>query len=440
MEKADLTTLNDILYLLTIGHGVEGDDGMRGAVRTKEKCPVCDSHFKHIQRVGFICPEHKTMPKKFFIDLFYQGRRIKLYSHKTGRTLDSYGLAFETLEHIRHELRTHTFDPSRYIKAELSKFYISSLINEFISFKELIDDNGRINRGDDSVIAPSYRKDYLRMLRIAKEHFKITDIRDLRKRNITAYYASLQKTGRGSKTIKNIMDVFKTFLHYCKSELEIIDTVPAFPVIEVSEHKFRWLSMDDQVRAFEAVPDADKPIIAFLMLHGCRPSEARALRCRHIDIKTGIITIAATFSGGVYREKRKGRGAKPAVIPIHPETYGYLEDRVKNNLPEAFVFARRNGNYYTENALRHVWDKVRNELGIDKSVRLYDATRHSFASNLINSGVSLFKISKLLGHSNTKMTEKYAHSDVESLRADIHKISLNKIKTVPKLSPEVKQG
>ena len=53
------------------------------------------------------------------------------------------------------------------------------------------------------------------------------------------------------------------------------------------------------------------------------------------------------------------------------------------------------------------------------------SARHSLASNLVNSGVSLFKVSKLLGHSSMKMTERYAHSDIESLRADIEKISLN---------------
>jgi integrase len=63
-------------------------------------------------------------------------------------------------------------------------------------------------------------------------------------------------------------------------------------------------------------------------------------------------------------------------------------------------------------------------------MRLYDATRHSFASNLVNSDSTLFKVSKLMGHSTMKMTEKYAHPDIESLKVDVQKLTLNREQTV----------
>ena len=37
----------------------------------------------------------------------------------------------------------------------------------------------------------------------------------------------------------------------------------------------------------------------------------------------------------------------------------------------------------------------------------------------------LFKVSKLLGHTSTRMTEKYAHSHIQSLRTDLKKLSLS---------------
>lgn len=84
-----------------------------------------------------------------------------------------------------------------------------------------------------------------------------------------------------------------------------------------------------------------------------------------------------------------------------------------------------------------IWDNVREKIGQSKSIRLYDATRHSMASQLVNKGVPLLSVRDLLGHSNTKMTERYAHVDLEKLKFDMKNQSLKGV-TVTKLSPEAK--
>jgi len=80
--------------------------------------------------------------------------------------------------------------------------------------------------------------------------------------------------------------------------------------------------------------------------------------------------------------------------------------------------------HYSRNRLQAIWNAVRTKANIDKGLRLYDATRHSFASQLVNSNPSIYHVSRLLGHSNVKMTEKYAHSNVDSLRTNIKKLTL----------------
>ena len=231
--------------------------------------------------------------------------------------------------------------------------------------------------------------------------------------------------------MKNILDLFKTFLYWCKSDLEVINIVPGFPDVELKDTPLRWVDQEDQIALFEAVPDADKPFVAFLMLHGVRPGEARALRCKNVDLKRQIVSINATFSGNVYREKRKGRGSRALIVPIHPEIFGYIEDRVKGNLPEAYLFVNlKNGLPYSSNKTRRIWDTVREAAGLPKALRLYDVTRHSFASNLVNSGTSLYLVSRLLGHSTTKMTERYAHPDLESMKVNLEKITLQGVQPV----------
>ena len=47
-------------------------------------------------------------------------------------------------------------------------------------------------------------------------------------------------------------------------------------------------------------------------------------------------------------------------------------------------------------------------------LRLHDL-RHSYASTLVNNGVSIYDVQKLLGHNSIKTTQRYAHLSSEHL-------------------------
>jgi integrase len=370
--------------------------------------------------------------------MHWNGERPRVCSDKQGQTLDTYQRALNLLSKIQHEIDNHIFDPSKYISTDIKKFWTSTLLEKFL--------NDKIE-----FIAPSYIKDYRRYIEAAKEFFKTVDIREIRKYDIHEYrkfietgYKPKGKTAKAkkkSKTIKNYLDVLKTFMFYVRDDLEILNSVPSFPEIEVEEYEWKWLDMEDQVYMLSHIPDKDRPIIIFLMLHGCRPGEARALKVKDVNIKNKTIKISSTFSGNVMRSKRKGKKSRPLLIPLHPEMHSYLLSKVSNSLPEAFIFINpRTGMPYTMQSLNRLWDRARRKAKIPNDLRLYDASRHSFASQLINNDASLYSVSKMLGHSSTKMTEKYAHNKIEKLRADMSKLSLqgkiSKVATVNRPSTD----
>jgi integrase len=418
-----LTDLNILRILVEKRQGAK----MAGHIRAKGKCPVCGKPFIEIQKLGFICLEHQTVPKRLYIDLPWHGQRIRVFSDKSGQVLDSYDRADKLSDRIGEELENHAFDPSHYVTAEASKFWSKNLLQRFLEDKS-------------KVVAPSYRSHYKRIVTIAQDFFKTQDVREIRKLDVINFadYCRESFTWK-EKSVKNAVDVLKTFMNWLREDLEVITTVPPFPAIETEEAPVKWIHSKDQAKLFNTVRDEDKPIVGFLMLHGCRPGEARALKCRDVDLENESMTINATFSAEVYREKRKGKKSRAVTIPIHPEMLDYFSARIKSSLPEAFVFANpRTGRAYTESSLRRLWQHVRTVLKLKKDLRLYDASRHSYASNLVNSGVSLFKVSKLLGHTSMKTTEKYAHADLEHLRVEIDKVSLKEGPTVTRLSPREK--
>jgi len=48
--------------------------------------------------------------------------------------------------------------------------------------------------------------------------------------------------------------------------------------------------------------------------------------------------------------------------------------------------------------------------------------RHTFATRLIKNGVSIYNVSKLLGHASVTTSERYAHLETGDLKEDVKKI------------------
>ena len=68
-------------------------------------------------------------------------------------------------------------------------------------------------------------------------------------------------------------------------------------------------------------------------------------------------------------------------------------------------------------------------------LRLHDL-RHSFASFLVNEGVSLYVVQALLGHANARTTQRYAHLASDTL-TDVTEIVDGIVTTAPRMvTPE----
>ncbi len=113
MPKGPENTLTDIgaiSYLLA----KEGEI-MNGTIRARGKCPVCQSRFTELKKLDFLCPEHQTTPKRYFVDFYYGSQRLRLFSDRYGQILDSYQRAANLLAQVNSEIKNHTFDPSHYL-------------------------------------------------------------------------------------------------------------------------------------------------------------------------------------------------------------------------------------------------------------------------------------------------------------------------------------
>ncbi len=89
--------------------------------------------------------------------------------------------------------------------------------------------------------------------------------------------------------------------------------------------------------------------------------------------------------------------AAAAVLLLQPREPGQ---------PFVFPSARRPGQPIE--GVRSVWARAKAAAALPPETRLHDL-RHTFASLCVNDAVSLYEVSKLLGHSNQAVTARYAH-------------------------------
>lgn len=164
----------------------------------------------------------------------------------------------------------------------------------------------------------------------------------------------------------------------------------------------RFLTPAETQRLKDAVEQSPnfmlRYIVALLLLTGCRKRELLDARWDEISFqrkqwriprgKTGMRHVPLSDDALAVLRSIPRLDDCPFIVP-NPETLK----------PFTSVF--------------HSWHNARKRAGLP-DVRMHDL-RHSAASNLVNSGQSLYVVAKVLGHSQTKTTERYAHLASDTL-------------------------
>jgi len=146
-----------------------------------------------------------------------------------------------------------------------------------------------------------------------------------------------------------------------------------------------------------ALPFADrlKPLVLLSLNTGIRRGEAFNLRWPDVDPELANLTL-------------EGQGVKITQtrhIPLNTEALEMLRDRKSQSEPAGYVFPADDGDRL--NNVDKSWRAVLKKANITE-FRWHDL-RHTFASNLVMAGVDLNTVRELLGHSDIKMTLRYAH-------------------------------
>jgi integrase len=179
------------------------------------------------------------------------------------------------------------------------------------------------------------------------------------------------------------------------------------------EAKERFFSQSELTAISDALakyrgPAAD--CVRLTMLTGCRPVEAIKAQWEEFDKEPGFWVKPSS-----HLKQRKVH-----KLPLNPAAIELIERLRKRRKDNKWVFrGDKPGGHLT--SLWRVWHFVRKETGLGSSARLYDL-RHTFASVGAGGGLSLPIIGRLLGHTQPRTTQRYAHLADDPLREATEKI------------------
>jgi len=229
--------------------------------------------------------------------------------------------------------------------------------------------------------------------------------------DITAWYHAIRTNGYAMGTANlaliRLKHIFNLAIKW--NDIPGVKSNPAVGVriFDANNARETYLSVEETQRLRVAVENSRNPqlkyIVALLLLLGCRKSELLNATWDQFDLERRSWRIPLSKSGKSRHVPLSNAALE--VLAQLPKVDGcpYVVPNLETLKP--FVQIHR------------AWDNARKAAGLPE-VRMHDL-RHSAASFLINSGCSIYSIASILGHSQLKTTQRYAHLSQETLLAAV---------------------
>lgn len=152
-----------------------------------------------------------------------------------------------------------------------------------------------------------------------------------------------------------------------------------------------------------------KDIFTTAFYTGMRLNEILNMKWNWIDFNQNIITVKNS-------EDFKTKNKRERIIPIHQKVKSILQGHFPlGNQPKSYlIFYRKTGIRLNGEFISKQFKKAVRTAIFSEDIHFH-SLRHSFASALVQRGISLYAVKELLGHENIKTTQIYSHLNQSNL-------------------------
>jgi integrase len=214
--------------------------------------------------------------------------------------------------------------------------------------------------------------------------------------------------------LRALKSVFNTAVRWGNLERSPFNKQPFATVPESSPVFF---TKEDFQKLLNVIKQAWlKEAVVFTVLTGLRRGELINLQWKEVDLQRHIFTVQ---SNPTFKTKQ----GKKRTLPLNETAFHLLSLKHSQSIGE-YVFTHRR-KQITESWLSHLFKSAVIDAELNDKLH-WHSLRSSFASWLVIEGVSIYAVSKLLGHSSVAITQKhYAHLATENLHNDVNKITVS---------------
>ncbi len=252
-----------------------------------------------------------------------------------------------------------------------------------------------------------------------------TGLDDIGNAEFTDALEVLDDRGVSNGTCNRYISRFRTFLAWCIAEkhrkVSLGDINWKGRWRKEAPSRMRYITWEEEPRLLACLPPATAKLVQVAIDTGCRREELLTLRPYQVYPTHLSLT--------------KVKNDAPRDVPIGAETYALLQDLVVN------------GEMPSLRCLRRHWDAARVKLGLGEDKQfVFHICRHTFGTRMVEAGVNLLIIKKLMGHKRIETTERYAKVNTKSEAAAILRVGelrsqmtgkpiVSAVPTVPHASP-----
>lgn len=251
------------------------------------------------------------------------------------------------------------------------------------------------------------RDDELYRLRI-KKVFGHLRLNQISRQQVQTFHTDLLAEGLAPASCDHHIKLMKHAMNLAidwemLTEKNPVARVPLFAVDNKVEHYLDDAELQRLLTVLYSDANRTVCLIAlFLISTGCRLNEVLSARWTQVDRVNRVFRVDAINS----------KSKRVRSVPLNDSALEVLEQLDTEGKYEHLFINKKTEEPYT--TIMKVWTRLRAKAGLPH-LRIHDL-RHQFASFLVNSGRTLYEVQQLLGHSDSKVTARYAHLSSKTLQ------------------------